>query len=174
MTANTVRDEAVDVWDGRLRLHVKVAGDGPPLVFFHPLAGLAWDPFLDQLAARHTVYAPQHPGTTPGDPRAIDQVQTFWELLLCYEELLRALGLDRPTAVGQSYGGMVAADLAANFPQLFSRLVLLSPAGLWRDDAPSRSRRWSPGRRRTCRSTCSRTRRARRRERRWPRPRTRR
>ena len=131
-----VRDETVDVWDGRLRLNVKVAGEGPPLVFFHPLAGLAWDPFLDQLAARHTVYAPEHPGTSPGDPRAIDQVQTFWELLLCYEELLRGLGLDRPAVVGQSYGGMVAADLAANFPQLFSRLVLLSPAGLWRDDAP--------------------------------------
>ncbi len=132
----SVRDETVDVWDGRLRLHVKVAGDGPPLVFFHPLSGLAWNPFLDQLATRHTVYAPEHPGTSPGDPRAIDQVQTFWELLLCYEELLRGLGLDRPAVVGQSYGGMVAADLAANFPLLFSRLVLLSPAGLWRDDAP--------------------------------------
>jgi pimeloyl-ACP methyl ester carboxylesterase len=137
MTANTaVRDEAVDVWDGRLRLHVKVAGDGPPLVFFHPLSGLAWDPFLDRLATRHTVYAPEHPGTSPGDPRAIDQVQTFWELMLVYEELIGALGLDRPVAVGHSYGGMVAADLAANFPRLFSRLVLLSPAGLWRDDAP--------------------------------------
>ena len=31
---------------------------------------------------------------------------------------------------------MVAADLAASFPRLFSRLVLLSPLGLWRDDAP--------------------------------------
>ena len=31
MTANVVvRDEAVEVWDGRVRLHVKVAGDGPP------------------------------------------------------------------------------------------------------------------------------------------------
>jgi len=38
--------------------------------------------------------------------------------------------------VGQSFGGMVAADLAATFPQLFSRLLLLSPFGLWRDDAP--------------------------------------
>jgi pimeloyl-ACP methyl ester carboxylesterase len=137
MTPNVVpRDETVDVWDGRLRLHVKVAGDGPPVVFFHSFPGLAWDPFLQQVATRHTVYAPEHPGTSPGDPRAIDQVQTFWELLLCYEELLRALGLDRPAAVGQAYGGMVAADLAANFPLLFSRLVLLSPLGLWRDDAP--------------------------------------
>lgn len=111
-----VRDEAVEVWDGRLRLHVKVAGDGPPLLYFHPLSGLAWNPLLSQLAMRHTVYAPEHPGTSPGDPHAISQVQTFWELLLVYEELTRALGLDRPVAVGQSFGGMVAADLAASFP----------------------------------------------------------
>ena len=55
--------------------------------------------------------------------------------MLSYEELVRALGLDRPAAVGQSYGGMVAADLAATFPRLFSRLVLLSPA-CGGDDAP--------------------------------------
>jgi pimeloyl-ACP methyl ester carboxylesterase len=135
-SAAAVRDETAEVWDGRLRLHVKVAGDGPPLMFFHPLSGVAWDPLLDQLAQRHTVYAPEHPGTSPGDPRAISQVHTFTELLLIYEELTRELGLERPVAVGQSFGGMVAADLAATFPRLFSRLVLLSPAGLWRDDAP--------------------------------------
>jgi pimeloyl-ACP methyl ester carboxylesterase len=138
MTANAadVRDETVGVWDNRLRLHVKVAGDGPPLLYFHPLSGLAWQPFLGQLARRHTVYAPEHPGTSPGDPQAVRDVQTFTELLLVYEEVIRALGLERPAAVGQSFGGMVAADLAATFPQLFSRLVLLSPIGLWRDDAP--------------------------------------
>jgi pimeloyl-ACP methyl ester carboxylesterase len=138
MTADAarLRDEPVEVWDGRLRLHVKVAGDGPPLLFFHPLPGLTWQPLLDQLAQRHTVYAPEHPGTSPGDPRAISQVQTFWELLLVYEEMTRTLGLERPVALGQSFGGMVAADLAATFPRLFSKLVLLSPIGLWRDDAP--------------------------------------
>jgi pimeloyl-ACP methyl ester carboxylesterase len=134
--AADVRDETVEVWDGRLKLHVKVAGDGPPLLFFHPLPGLAWSPLLDRLAERHTVYAPEHPGTSPGDPQAIREVQTFWELLLVYEELTGALGLDRPAALGQSFGGMVAADLAASFPRLFSRLVLLAPLGLWRDDAP--------------------------------------
>ena len=131
-----VRDEAVEVWDGRLTLHVKVAGDGPPLVFFHPLPGLAWSPLLDRLAGRFTVYAPEHPGTSPGDPQAIREVQTFWELLLVYQELIGRLGLSRPAAVGQSFGGMVAADLAASFPRLFSRLVLVAPFGLWRDDAP--------------------------------------
>jgi len=138
MSANAaaVRDETVRVAGGRLNLHVKVAGEGPPLIFFHALSGLGWEPLLDQLAGQHTVYAPEHPGTSPGEPRAIDEVRTFWELLLGYEELVRALGLERPVAVGQSYGGMVAADLAATFPQLFSGLVLLSPAGLWLDSAP--------------------------------------
>jgi len=132
----SVREQTIQVWDGRLTLRVKVAGDGPPLLFFHPLPGLAWNPLLDQLARHHTVYAPEHPGTSPGDPQAIAQVQTFTELLLVYEEAIRALGLDRPAAVGQSFGGMVAADLAATFPRLLSRLVLLAPIGLWRDDAP--------------------------------------
>jgi len=134
--AGAVRDETVEVCDSRLRLHVKIAGDGPPLLFFHPLSGLAWSPLLDRLAERHTVYAPEHPGTSPGDPQAIREVQTYWELLLSYEELVSKLGLERPVGLGQSFGGMVAADLAASFPQLFSSLVLLSPLGLWLDDAP--------------------------------------
>jgi len=83
------------------------------------------------------VYAPEHPGTSPGDPRAIDEVRTFWELMLVYERAdPRARPLSARVAVGASYGGMVAADLAATFPRLFSRLVLLAPAGLWRDEAP--------------------------------------
>jgi pimeloyl-ACP methyl ester carboxylesterase len=131
-----VRDEVVEVWDGRLKLHVKVAGAGPPVLFFHPLPGLAWSPLLGRLAETRTVYAPEHPGTSPGDPQAIREVQTFWELLLIYEEVIGRLGLDRPVALGQSFGGMVAADLAASFPRLFSKLVLLAPLGLWRDDAP--------------------------------------
>ena len=134
-SAAHVRDEIVEVSDGRVRVHFKVAGDGPALLFFHPLPGLAWQPFLDRLAERHTVYAPELPGTSPDDPHAIREIQTFWELLLVYEEALRRLALEEPAAVGQSFGGMIGADLAACFPHLFGKLVLLAPLGLWRDDA---------------------------------------
>jgi pimeloyl-ACP methyl ester carboxylesterase len=137
-SATEVHDEVVTVWGGRLELHVKVAGSGEPLVFFHPLPGLHWDPFLDRLAEEYTVYAPEHPGTSPGDHRAIDAVATFWDLLLVYEEALRALGVERPRVLGHSYGGMVALDLAANFPQLFSKLVVIAPVGMWRDETPIR------------------------------------
>ena len=140
MSAGTleVRDEVVEVWDGRLQLHVKVCGSGSPLVFFHPLPGLHWEPLLDRLAERYTVYAPEHPGTSPGDHKAIGEVDTFSDLLLVYDETLHALGLERPLLVGQSFGGMVAADLAATFPNAVAKLVLMSPIGIWRDDAPIR------------------------------------
>ena len=131
-----IEQRDVPVWDGRLELGVEVAGTGPPLVYLHPAAGLAWDPFLERLAETYTVYAPQVPGTTAGRPDAIRAVDDLWDLVLVYEEAMRTLGLDRPNVVGQSFGGMLACELASVYPQLFHRLVLLAPAGLWRDDAP--------------------------------------
>jgi pimeloyl-ACP methyl ester carboxylesterase len=138
-TAGPTREEVVPVWTDGLEIHVKVAGSGPPLLFLHSAGGPRWTPFNDWLAERHTVYAPDLPGTTLGDPRAIDLVETFADLVLAYEELVHALGIDGAVAVGESFGGMIAADLAAHFPALFSKLVLLSPAGLWLDEEPPRA-----------------------------------
>jgi pimeloyl-ACP methyl ester carboxylesterase len=131
-----LREEVVTVWDGRLDVHVKIAGSGPPLFFAHSAGGPRWGPFLDWLAESHTVYAPDLPGTTPGKPRMIDNVETFADLVLAYEELIRALGIEGAVGVGESLGGMIVADLAAHFTALFSKLVLLSPAGLWLDGHP--------------------------------------
>jgi pimeloyl-ACP methyl ester carboxylesterase len=136
VSAIELDERTVSVWNGRLDLTVQVAGDGPPLLFLHPAAGLHWDPFLEHLAEHHTVYAPQIPGTTPGRPEAIGVVDDVGDLVLAYEELVRALGLDQPVAIGQSFGGMLACELAAHFPGLFSRLVLFAPIGLWLDDHP--------------------------------------
>ena len=115
---------------------VRVAGDGPPLVYLHPAAGPGWDPFLDALAERHTVYAPDHPGTGETARDAIHRVPGLWDLVLIYDELLDALGLDTVPLVGASFGGMVACEVAAHRRTAISRLVLLDPIGLWRDDAP--------------------------------------
>ena len=129
-----IRD--VEVWDGQVRTQVMVAGDGPPLLFLHAVMGLQWDPFLDALAQHHTVYAPYLPGTAPGDPDAHKPLEDNWDLTLCYEEILDALGLDSPDVVGHSFGGMLAADLAATCPKRVSKLVLLCPIGLWTDGRP--------------------------------------
>ncbi|HMO67414.1 MAG TPA: alpha/beta hydrolase [Novosphingobium sp.] len=130
------RDETVSVWNDQIRMRVRIAGSGPPLVYFHPAAGLQWDAFLDALAQSHTVYAPELPGTTPGDPYAIYRIDAYSDLVLLYEEALRKLGVKGAVAVGQSMGGMIACDLAAVYPDIFTMLVCLAPVGLWRDDAP--------------------------------------
>lgn len=130
------REEALDVWAEQLRMHVQILGQGPPMVYLHPAAGLAWDPFLAELATQYTIYAPQFPGTHPEDPRAVHQIDTLWDVVLLYEETLRRSGLVGVPAIGQSFGGMLAAELAATFPDLFSQLVLLDPIGLWLDHTP--------------------------------------
>jgi pimeloyl-ACP methyl ester carboxylesterase len=105
-------------------------------VFLHPAGGPGWDPFLDALAERHTVYAPDHPGTGDTARDAIHRVPSLWDLVLVYDELLDGLGLEQVPLVGSSFGGMMACELAAHRRGAISALVLLDPIGLWRDDAP--------------------------------------
>jgi pimeloyl-ACP methyl ester carboxylesterase len=121
---------------GEVHPRILVAGQGPPVVFLHGAMGLVWDQFLDALAERFTVYAPEHPGTTPGEPDAINSVDSLWELVLHYYDLFDELELRAPAIVGHSFGGMVAAELAATNPERVGKLVLIAPVGLWRDDAP--------------------------------------
>src|SRR5918911_1416813 len=125
MVATAIAERSLRVWDGRLQIQVKVAGNGPPAVYFHAAGGPLWDVFLDALAEHYTVYAPEHPGTSPGDPNAIEQVDDLWDLVLIYAELFDKLELRSPAVVGQSFGGMVACEVAASFPERVSKLVLL-------------------------------------------------
>jgi pimeloyl-ACP methyl ester carboxylesterase len=132
MGYNEIRD--IEVWDGEVRTKVIIGGEGPPLLYLHAIMGLQWDPFLDALAQTHTVYAPYLPGTVPGDPDAHKAIEDVGDLTLCYDEMLSALGVEGPVvAVGHSFGGMMAAELAATLPDRVSKLVLLCPIGLWTD-----------------------------------------
>ena len=128
-------ERTVPVRDGKLQISVLEGGQGEPLVFIHgagPSPG--WDPFLDQLANEFRVYAPYHPGV--GESYGLEHLDDLWDLVLFYEELIDALGLQSTFLVGHSYGGMIAAELAAQCPQRIRRLALVSSLGLWLDDTP--------------------------------------
>jgi pimeloyl-ACP methyl ester carboxylesterase len=132
----TPEARTVAVWQDRVRLRVLTAGRGPALVYFHGPWGLIWDPFLDALAERFTVHALEHPGTSPGQPDDDYQLDGLWDLVLCYDELLDRLEIPAAALIGHSFGAMVACEVAAARPARASRLVLIDPIGLWRDDAP--------------------------------------
>lgn len=113
---------------------VIAAGDGSPVVYLHGPLGQEWPGFLDDLAARHRVYAPASAGIA--DPADLAQLDTFADLALYYDDLLDGLGLDQVDLIGHSFGGMAAAEFAAFFHHRVRRLVLIDAMGLWLDETP--------------------------------------
>jgi pimeloyl-ACP methyl ester carboxylesterase len=132
-----VSERTVTVWDPPLEPTIFEAGpsDGEPLVFLHSGSGInACDPLLEALAGRFRVIAPLHPGFT--DPDELEELRDVHDLALYHDELFEALGLEQVNVMGHSFGGMVAAELAAHYPKRVRKLVLVAPVGLWNDDYP--------------------------------------
>jgi len=123
--------------DTKKGTHCRVleGGSGAPLVYFHGAGGLLLDnPFLDQLAQRHAVVAPEWPGY--GESTGEDLLEDMLDFALHGWDLVDALGLSRPHLVGHSMGGMIAAEMACLAPRDVGKLVLVAPAGLWMDEHP--------------------------------------
>jgi pimeloyl-ACP methyl ester carboxylesterase len=110
-------------------------GRGAPLVFLHGASGLFSDnPFLDQLAKRYHVYAPEFPGY--GDSTGDDLLDDMLDFALHAWDVVGALDLERPHLIGHSMGGMIAAEMACIAPNDLSKLVLVDAAGLWIPEHP--------------------------------------
>jgi pimeloyl-ACP methyl ester carboxylesterase len=111
-------------------------GSGEHLVFLHSAGGLpAFTPELEALSKRFTVTAPLLPGFgSDGEEHLHEEVQklVFWGW-----DLLDALEIERPFLVGHSFGGMLAAEMAATEPRRVGKLVLASPAGLFLAEHPT-------------------------------------
>jgi pimeloyl-ACP methyl ester carboxylesterase len=126
--------ETVELF-GQRQVQVHRAGQGPTIVWLHGPHGVRKnDPVIAELAKRHSVVAPVAPGFNNVDE--LDDIRDVHDLALHYDDVFEALGLDRISLVGQSFGAMIAAELAAHVPKRVERLVLISPFGLWRDDHP--------------------------------------
>lgn len=111
-------------------------GEGAPLVFLAGFGGLPrWTECLDQLAARRRVIAPSLPGF-PGTTE-IGPLYTHLDWLLAAHDLIGGAGLERCDLMGVSLGGALAADVAALWPDLVDRLILVSPLGLFDEKEPS-------------------------------------
>jgi pimeloyl-ACP methyl ester carboxylesterase len=121
---------------GTIKVNYYQVGRGAPLVYLHGAGGLpAITPDLAALAEHFTVTAPLHPGFgTTGDERLGEDVL---RLVMHSWDVVDALGIDEPILVGHSFGGMVAAEMAALEPRRVKRLVLVAPAGLYLEECPT-------------------------------------
>jgi pimeloyl-ACP methyl ester carboxylesterase len=110
-------------------------GSGKPLVFLHGVeCRRDEDAVVAALAQRYTVVAPVTPGYA--DIADAAPLRDIHDLALHYDTLLETLGIDQAVLIGHSFGGMIAAEIAAHVPKRVARLVLIAPLGLWLDDYP--------------------------------------
>jgi len=110
-----------------------MAGSGPALLLIHGIAGSSttWREVMPTLAGRFTVVAPDlighgHSAKPVGDYSLGAHASGM-------RDLLGALGIERATVVGQSFGGGVALQLAYQHPEICERLVLVDSGGLGRE-----------------------------------------
>jgi pimeloyl-ACP methyl ester carboxylesterase len=126
--------QSVDTKKGT-RCRVLEGGSGAPVVFLHGAGGLLADnPFLDGLAQRFHVFAPEWPGY--GESVGEELLEDMLDFTLHGWDVVDALGLSRPHLVGHSMGGMIAAEMACLVPRDVGTLTLAAPAGLWMDEHP--------------------------------------
>lgn len=115
--------------DGR-RVCWRGFGAGRPVVLLHGGHGswLHWLRNIEALAAHHAVWVPDLPGYGDSDhPVPNDGLPSLLEPMIA--TLNRLVGTDTPIdLVGFSFGGLVAAHVAARRPQV-RRLALLGPVG---------------------------------------------
>jgi len=106
-------------------------GEGPPLLFLHGWA-LGYRSY--QLALKHLiasgwrVLAPGLPGLS-GTPDLPAEQRTLAGYAGWVAQFCATQGVDRVVAVGHSFGGGVAIELAFDFPDLVTRLVLVNSIG---------------------------------------------
>jgi pimeloyl-ACP methyl ester carboxylesterase len=117
------------------KIRVFEAGSGAPLVFLHGAGGLfPENPFLDRLAERYHIFAPELPAY--GESSGEQLLEDMLDFALHGWDVVTTLGLSKPHLMGHSMGGMIAAEMACLAPNDLAKLVLVASAGLWLPQYP--------------------------------------
>jgi 2-hydroxy-6-oxo-octa-2,4-dienoate hydrolase len=122
--------ETVDA--GPIRTNVLQAGAGDPVLLVHGsgpgvTAYANWRLTIPDLAARYRVVAPDMAGFGHSDKPGGYGMKLWTTQLIA---LLDALGLERVSLVGNSFGGGLALRVAVEHPDRVHRLVLMGAAGV--------------------------------------------
>ncbi|HWH26700.1 MAG TPA: alpha/beta hydrolase [Pseudolysinimonas sp.] len=105
------------------------AGSGPTLVFLSTVAlSGRWLPIYGQLAEHFEVIVPDLPGF--GLSPQGESMRDIDDLVFTLAEFLDELGVGKFDLVGHSFGGWVAAEFAAFYPDRIGALVLITPMGV--------------------------------------------
>ncbi len=116
---------------GGLRVRYRSAGErGLVVLLLHGIGRTLedWSENMVALGESHRVFAPDFPGCGFSDKPVLPYTTPF--LAGFVRDFLRALNLERVVLVGNSMGGGISLEFAAQFPELLEGLVLVAPAGM--------------------------------------------
>ena len=120
-----------------IELEVLRHGRGSPILMLHGLHTVHPEaPFLALLGEHAEIIAPSHPGF--GHSRRPADFDTVYDLVHLYLDLLESLPHDKVTLIGFSFGGWLAAEIAAASCHRLERLILVDPLGIKLGDRESR------------------------------------
>ena len=102
-------------------------GEGRPVLYLHPAGGVRWTKVLDELAKSFKLHVPIMPGFDGTAAHA--QVKSMKGLAALAGEFIEKTLGGPCDVIGCSFGGCLAAWLAAERPALVDHLVLECPAG---------------------------------------------
>jgi pimeloyl-ACP methyl ester carboxylesterase len=112
-----------------MELEIVRRGAGRPVLLLHGMRTVDPDArFMALLAERAEIIAPSHPGFG-GSPRP-DGFETVYDLTRLYLDVLEAMPHDKVTLIGFSFGGWLAAEIAATCGHRIDRLVLVDALGI--------------------------------------------
>jgi pimeloyl-ACP methyl ester carboxylesterase len=112
-----------------IELEVARRGAGRPILLLHGFQTVDPDArFLDLLGRDGEVIAPSSPGFGHS-PRPQD-FDTVYDLVHLYLEFLDTLPSEKATLLGFSFGGWLAAEVAAACSHRLDKLVLVDPVGI--------------------------------------------
>jgi pimeloyl-ACP methyl ester carboxylesterase len=111
------------------------AGNGMDVLYLHgDIGNPNRHPFLEELGRGCRVVAPCLPGFNGS---AVVESTSMLDEVVVLAELCDLLHVSGCPVVASSVGAMLALELAAVRPDVFSKMVLIAPMGLWDDAIPT-------------------------------------
>lgn len=136
------RSEYIRIADPPLRVHLLIAGEGEPVLFFHGGDGEAvdWAPLMAELQGSVQLIGVDRPSfglSDHFDYTRLESPDLRGHAGRFVVSVLDALGLQRATLLGGSMGGFFALSAALDYPTRVSRIGLIGmPVGVLSDVGP--------------------------------------
>lgn len=115
-----------------IKVYYACKGSGSPVLMLHALhpaaSSIEWNNIIDELSANHTVYMLDLPGCGRSDKSRLHYSNFFYVKLI--DSFMRDMSLRGIPVVASNLTSSVAVMAAGYNPQLFSKIILISPPSI--------------------------------------------